>query len=97
MAQIERTKPATKSTKRLSAKLTTGVTPAKPLKTKRERLQARLEQPDGASLEQLEQEFGWLPHTVRAAISGLRKAGLEVQREAWDSSSVYRIMPKQAA
>ena len=65
--------------------------PKRPV-TKRDRLQARLTQADGASLPQLEKEFGWQPHTVRAAISGLRKAGLEVQREVVDTCSVYRIV-----
>jgi DNA-binding transcriptional regulator PaaX len=43
------------------------------------------------------QEFGWQPHTVRAAISGLRKAGLKVEREAGDTSPVYRIATSKAA
>ena len=97
MAQIEQAKSANKSTKRMSAKLKAAVALPKQPKTKRDRLQARLEQVDGASLKQLEQEFGWLPHTVRAAISGLRKAGLEVQRGAGDTSSVYRIVATKAA
>lgn len=97
MAQTEQTKPAAKSTKRPSATLKARVAPPKPPLTKRDRLQARLEQGDGASLKQLEQEFGWLPHTVRAAISGLRKAGHEVQRGVGDTSSVYRIVAKRAA
>ena len=103
MAQIEHTKPAAKSTKRPSRKPLALIVPPEPPMTdnppmtKRERLRARLEQIGGASLTQLETEFGWLPHTVRAAISGLRKAGLEVQRETLDTSSVYRIVTSKVA
>ncbi|MFZ1726746.1 MAG: DUF3489 domain-containing protein [Albidovulum sp.] len=105
MAQIEKAKPATKSTKRPSAKPPTVVspptqiviTPASTPMTKRDRLQARLEQADGASLKQLLQEFGWQPHTVRAAISGLRKAGFSVHREVGEAGAVYRIVSSKAA
>ena len=100
MAQIEHAKPAANSNKRPSAKPKAVIAPQEPPKppmTKRDRLQARLEQGEGASLTQLEQEFGWQPHTVRAAISGLRKAGLEVQRETVDTASVYRIVTSQVA
>jgi hypothetical protein len=35
---------------------------------------------------------GWLPHTLRAALSGLRKQGHVIERiKADDGSSVYRI------
>jgi len=71
--------------------------PAEPPMTKRDRLQARLEEAAGTSLKQLAQEFGWQPHTVRAAISGLRKAGLKVERETGDTSPVYRIVTSKAA
>ncbi len=61
-------------------------------RSKKERLRERLKAPEGASLGQLMTEFGWQPHTVRAAISGLRKAGLDVRREAGEVDSVYRIV-----
>jgi biotin operon repressor len=47
-----------------------------------------LERPDGASVAELGQRLGWLPHTVRAAITGLRHAGREVARS---KDSVYRL------
>lgn len=102
MAPTTIAKPAVKSTaansnKRPSGKLKAAIAPLKLPMTKRDRLQARLEQVDGASLTQLETEFNWLPHTVRAAISGLRKAGLHVQRETVDTCSVYRIVTSKVA
>ena len=63
-----------------------------PTKSKKARLKERLQAPEGASLDQLVTEFGWKPHTVRAAISGLRKAGLDVQRETGEMAPVYRIV-----
>ena len=48
--------------------------------TKRAVLIGLLERPDGASVAELGQRLGWLPHTVRAAITGLRHAGRAVTR-----------------
>jgi len=60
--------------------------------TKRAVLIGMLERPDGASVAELGQRLGWLPHTVRAAITGLRHAGHEVTRSKdADGQSVYRL------
>ena len=60
--------------------------------TKRAVLIGMLERPDGASVAELGQRLGWLPHTVRAAITGLRHAGLEVTRSKdAEGQSVYRL------
>lgn len=64
--------------------------------SKRDQLLARLESRGGARLKDLETALGWQPHTVRAAISGLRKAGHDVQREADDDGAVYRIVAPKA-
>jgi hypothetical protein len=51
-----------------------------------------LERPDGATILHLTETTGWLPHTTRAALTGLRKRGYAVVRERIDSGdSVYRI------
>ena len=39
---------------------------------------AMLLSPEGATLNQLAIATGWLPHTARAALTGLRKKGHEV-------------------
>ncbi|MBN9467254.1 MAG: DUF3489 domain-containing protein [Bosea sp.] len=51
-----------------------------------------LEEPAGASLTKLTEVTGWLPHTTRAALTGLRKRGfqIELQRGSDAPSSVYR-------
>jgi hypothetical protein len=54
---------------------------------------------DGASLDALIQATGWLPHTTRAALTGLRKRGYAVERIRDQSKgSLYRIVetPKPA-
>jgi hypothetical protein len=51
-----------------------------------------LQRADGATLIDLTQATGWLPHTTRAALTGLRKRGYAVIRERIDAgSSIYRI------
>jgi hypothetical protein len=51
-----------------------------------------LQRADGATLIDLTQATGWLPHTTRAALTGLRKRGYAVIRERIGAGdSVYRI------
>jgi len=51
----------------------------------------------GATIPEIQQSFEWQPHTVRAAISKLRKAGDVVDRTQTSKGSVYRISPTSAA
>lgn len=54
--------------------------PAKP-PTKKARLITLLQSDeDGVSLDDLAQALGWLPHTTRAALTGLKKAGHRIDR-----------------
>ena len=51
-----------------------------------------LQRADGATVIDLTQATGWLPHTTRAALTGLRKRGYAVIRERIGAGdSVYRI------
>jgi len=46
------------------------------------------------SVAEIGQRLGWLPHTVRAAITGLRHAGRDVTRSKNESGqTVYRLAP----
>ena len=49
---------------------------------------------EGASLDTIVAATGWLPHTVRAALTGLRKRGYAIARlqESGGKSSSYRIV-----
>ncbi|MBZ0123731.1 MAG: DUF3489 domain-containing protein [Roseovarius sp.] len=63
-----------------------------PRKTRAALMRDLLARPDGASLEDLCTATGWQAHTVRAALSRLRKAGHEVARYMDGAGlSVYRI------
>jgi hypothetical protein len=42
---------------------------------------ALLERDSGATLEELIAATGWLPHTSRAALTGLRKRGYAIERQ----------------
>jgi len=52
-----------------------------------------LERPGGATLEELIAVTGWLPHTTRAALTGLRKRGYTVALDRTDKrrGSVYHV------
>ncbi len=52
--------------------------PTKP--TKIESILKLLRRPNGSSITQLQKATGWQPHSVRAALTGLRKKGHEVTR-----------------
>lgn len=57
-----------------------------------------LEKPQGASLAKLIEVTGWLPHTTRAALTGLRKRGFLIVNEKVEGggASVYRIRSEAA-
>ena len=52
---------------------------------------------DGTTLAELVANTGWLPHTARAALTGLRKRGYAVRIDRGDKArgSVYRIEPSE--
>jgi hypothetical protein len=66
--------------------------------TKRALLIGMRERPEGASVAEIGQRLGWLPHTVRAAMTGPRHAGREVTRSK-DATrqSVYRLARAETA
>ncbi len=49
--------------------------------SKRALLIERISRPEGAQIDELTKELGWLPHTVRAALTGLRRKGYVIARE----------------
>lgn len=56
------------------------------------RLVEMLSMPNGASIVELMNATGWLAHTTRAAVTGLRKRGFAVLREPDGAgTSRYRI------
>ncbi|KAB2883319.1 MAG: DUF3489 domain-containing protein [Albidovulum sp.] len=59
------------------------------------RLKAMLASPEGARLGEIEAALAWQPHSVRAALSSLRKAGATIERivpEARGEAARYRLV-----
>jgi hypothetical protein len=52
----------------------------RPKMAKKARLINMLVQKNGVEAVAISKRLGWLPHTTRAALTGLRKAGYEIQR-----------------
>jgi hypothetical protein len=52
---------------------------------------ALLQRSEGATLAELIATTGWLPHTTRAALTGLRKKGHAIERFKRDETTCYRI------
>ncbi|MES2908972.1 MAG: DUF3489 domain-containing protein [Pseudomonadota bacterium] len=71
--------------------MSTATTPA-PLKlagTKSEALLKLLRRPKGASMAEMEKATGWQAHSVRAALTGLRKKSISLTRETTSGASRY--------
>jgi hypothetical protein len=63
--------------------------------TKQARILQLMQREQGATLEELIAATGWLPHTTRAALTGLRKKGYRLARTAGESGATYRILTSQ--
>jgi len=50
-----------------------------------------LKRRDGAAINELETATGWQPHSVRAALTGLRKRDIDIQREKLDGVTRYKV------
>lgn len=48
---------------------------------------------DGASISSLMEATGWLPHSTRAALTGLRKRGLTIEKtQCQGEPTIYRVL-----
>lgn len=52
---------------------------------------AMLQRAEGATLEQMVAATGWLPHTTRAALTGLKKKGHTITKDKIDGVNAYKI------
>jgi hypothetical protein len=50
-----------------------------------------LQRSDGATVMELVTMTGWLPHTTRAALTGLRKKGYILEKHSRDGLTAYAI------
>lgn len=75
--------------------------PVERTSTKRALVVSLLRREEGADLDDLIQATGWLPHTTRAALTGLRKRGYDIgKRKSVQGRTVYFIEdaePKKSA
>ena len=67
------------------------VDPATRPESKTARIITLMQREQGATLEELIAATGWLPHTTRAALTGLKKKGYLVERRVIDGISHYAI------
>lgn len=51
-----------------------------------------LKRDQGATLDEMVKTTGWLPHTTRAALTGLKKKGHTLEKSMRDDVTCYRIV-----
>ena len=62
-----------------------------PTGTKSAAVIAMLGRPEGATLDEMIAATGWLPHTTRAALTGLKQKGHMIVRDKRGEVTCYRI------
>ncbi|WP_369026948.1 DUF3489 domain-containing protein [Qipengyuania sp. RANM35] len=67
------------------------IAPAK-RETKIDTVIALLKRKQGATLDEMVKATAWLPHSARAALTGLKKKGYSIERDKRGEVSCYRIM-----
>jgi len=60
--------------------------------SKQQQLAALVIRDEGATLEQMIAVTGWLPHTTRAALTGLKKKGYVISSDKVDGVRTYRAV-----
>jgi hypothetical protein len=60
--------------------------------SKQQRLAALVVRDEGATLDQMIAATGWLPHTTRAALTGLKKKGYAISSDKVDGVRTYRAV-----
>lgn len=76
----------------IGAAPTEGIAPRR--HTKAERLLEMLRTGTGASLEDMTETTGWQAHTVRAAMTGLRKRGFAITKHIEGNTTVWFVEPE---
>ena len=71
--------------------------PASPKRaTKQDLVLEMLQREGGVPLSAIAAATGWLPHTVRAVLTGLRKKGHNVARSKTDGETCYAVTTARA-
>ena len=95
--QTATSKPATKRPRKMAREPEASApAPAEPRINKSDLIIGLLQRTGGATLDELVAATGWLPHTTRAALTGLKKKGHQVLSEKADGVRRYRIESSNA-
>lgn len=88
--------PPRRARTRASVEVAPTVTPTR--QSKQRLIETLLRREEGVAIGELMTATGWQSHSVRAALTGLRKRGRVLTRHAGvDGQSAYRIVPDPAA
>ncbi|MFL6726022.1 MAG: DUF3489 domain-containing protein [Sphingomicrobium sp.] len=68
------------------------VEPAAKPPSKQQQLASLLVRDEGATLDQMIAVTGWLPHTTRAALTGLKKKGYALSSDKVEGVRTYRAV-----
>ena len=66
-------------------------TPSAPQATKKDQVIALLRRDGGATLPEITEASGWLAHSARAVLTGLRKNGYSIERTRADGVTRWLI------
>ena len=88
---------ATENAQPRARKARTSAPVSAPPKTKKDQFVDLLRAKTGADVKAMSDALGWQPHTVRAALTGLRKAGIAVEKMPAQDGELtrYRINAKR--
>ena len=91
-AQTATSKPATKRPRKMAREPEANPpAPASARVSKSDLVVTLLKREDGTTLDEMVAATGWLPHTTRAALTGLKKKGHQVLSEKTDGVRRYWI------
>ena len=68
-----------------------------PRASKKDKVLGLLRRDGGAALAEITEATGWLPHTGRAMLTGLRKKGFAIASEKVDGTTRYSVTGEPAA
>ena len=93
----EKPRTSEKAQKRKQARNTTKSLPGRPEKrTKADIILGLAQRPTGASIAQLTRATGWQAHSIRAALTGLRKRGHVIERFTGKGGQAFYRVGSQA-
>ena len=97
VVQTAANKPTTKQPRKM-AREPEASPPAltEPRVNKSELVSGLLQRPRGATLDEMVAATDWLPHTTRAALTGLKKKGHQLTSDKTDGVRRYRIESSNA-